>query len=362
MIGWTLGRYIFQRYLIMVAYFLTGIAGLIFIIDFTQLAARAAALPQYTLVLGLSISAMRLPMVLIQIIPFVALFAGMAMLVQLNRKYELVVARSAGLSAWQFLFPACLGAFTFGCLSVIVLNPLAAYGFNKAEQIEVEWKTTRSRTLTAIKDPWLRQTTSEGDTIIGAKNILNNGLVLIKPVFLRFGPDGSIESRIDAERAVLALKKWELSGVRISRKGFEPESLESYEIATNFSSELIQERLQRPETIPFFQLPQKISVARALGVPANAFAMQFHSSLALPALVTAMTLIAATVSLKFVRFGQSASMVMGGIIAGFMLYVVSVLVKAFGSSGLVPPYVAAWFPVVVAFSFGVSFLLHKEDG
>jgi lipopolysaccharide export system permease protein len=79
-------------------------------------------------------------------------------------------------------------------------------------------------------------------------------------------------------------------------------------------------------------------------------------------LVTVMTLIAATVSLKFVRFGQSAVMVLGGIMAGFLLYVVSVLVKAFGSSGLVPPYAAAWFPVAAAFLFGVSFLLHREDG
>ena len=55
-------------------------------------------------------------------------------------------------------------------------------------------------------------------------------------------------------------------------------------------------------------------------------------------------------------------MILGGILAGFMLYVVTVLVKAFGSAGIVSPVLAAWLPVVVAFLFGVSFLLHKEDG
>jgi len=99
-----------------------------------------------------------------------------------------------------------------------------------------------------------------------------------------------------------------------------------------------------------------------LGYAANAFHMQYQSLLALPALLMAMTLIAATVSLKFVRFGQSGTMILGGVIAGFMLYVVSVLVKAFGNAGFVPPFVAAWVPVVIATFFGVSFLLHKEDG
>ena len=133
MIGWTLGRYIFFRYLAAVAVFLCGLASLIFIVDFTQLNERAGALPQFNLAIGLQVSAMRVPMVLIQVIPFVALFASIAMLIQLNRKYELVVARAAGLSAWQFLLPACIGALFFGCATVVVLNPLAARGFAFAE-------------------------------------------------------------------------------------------------------------------------------------------------------------------------------------------------------------------------------------
>ncbi len=90
--------------------------------------------------------------------------------------------------------------------------------------------------------------------------------------------------------------------------------------------------------------------------------MQYHSLIALPVLLVAMTLIAATVSMRFVRMGQSGPMILGGILAGFLLYVVSVLVKAFGSAGIVPPVAAAWFPVVVAMFFGITFLLHKEDG
>ena len=126
--------------------------------------------------------------------------------------------------------------------------------------------------------------------------------------------------------------------------------------------EFVQERLARPETIPFFELPAKIEVARSFGLRANAFAMQFHSLLALPLLLVAMTLIAATVSMRFARMGQSATMILGGVVAGFLLYVVSVLVKAFGNAGFVPPVIAAWFPVVVAMFFGVTFLFYKEDG
>ena len=80
------------------------------------------------------------------------------------------------------------------------------------------------------------------------------------------------------------------------------------------------------------------------------------------AIMVAMTLIAACVSLKFSRFNQSRAVILGGILSGFMLYVVTVLVKAFGSSGVVPPFVAVWLPVVVAMSLGATILLHQEDG
>jgi len=55
-------------------------------------------------------------------------------------------------------------------------------------------------------------------------------------------------------------------------------------------------------------------------------------------------------------------MILTGILSGFVLYVITTLVWAFGNAGTVPPFVAAWLPVVVAMFFGISFLLQKEDG
>ena len=90
--------------------------------------------------------------------------------------------------------------------------------------------------------------------------------------------------------------------------------------------------------------------------------MEFHSLIALPFLMVAMILIAATVSMRFIRSGQPIALVLGGALAGILLYSASVLVKAFGNAGIVPPLAAAWSPVLVAGLWGVTFLLHREDG
>lgn len=359
--GWTLGRYFFFRYVSITLWFFFGIFALVFIIDFTEFSSRAAGLPGFSIQLGLSVSALRVPMVMQQIVPFVGLFAAMATLVSLNRKYELVIARSAGISAWQFLLPPCVGALLFGLCTIMLLNPLAAYGFSRAENIETSLRSGKSNEVSAFSAPWIRQKTDEGETIIGARAILNQGLELADAVFFRFDDDGHITQRLDAKRAFLRDGYWELDDVK-ELHGASSATLPSTRIRTNLRPEIVQERLARPETIPFFELPAKIEVARSFGLRANAFAMQFHSLVALPPLLVAMTLIAATVSMRFERMGQSATMILGGVVAGFLLYVISVLVKAFGTAGFVPPVIAAWFPVIVALFFGVTFLLHKEDG
>lgn len=359
--GWTLGRYFFFRYVAITIWFFIGLLALVFLIDFTELSGRTTGLPGFTYGTAMAISGLRMPMIMLQTVPFVGLFSAMATLVSLNRRYELVIARSAGVSAWQFLLPCCIGALLFGVVSVGIINPLAAHAFSLSEQIETELRSGKSNTVSADAAPWIRQKTSSGDTIIGARAILDQGLEMADAVFFILDQQGNIVERKDAARAYLRDGYWELQGVKTFRNGtIQP--VASDRVPTNLKPEFVQERLARPETIPFYDLPGKIEVARSFGLKANAFAMQFDSLVALPFLLVAMTLIAATVSMRFARMGQSATMILGGVVAGFLLYVVSVLVKAFGVAGFVPTAIAAWVPVVVAMFFGVTFLLYKEDG
>ncbi len=360
--GWTLNRYFFRRYAVMTAWFFIGIFTLAYLIDFTEFSGRTSNLPKYTMQGALIVSALHIPSVMQLIIPFIALFSAIATLISLNRRYELVVTRAAGVSVWQFLLPACFGAFLFGVLATTVINPLAAWGFERALDIEASWRSQQSNATIAASTPWFRQRTDDGETIVGAKATLQGGRVLSDAVFIHFDDQGNIVLRQDAERAVLDDGYWVLSNVEVTEPGKIPVKVDSARVKTNLTIEVLQNTLQSPDSVPFFRLPEKIGLANAYGYPAYGLRTQFQSLISLPFLLVAMTLIAATVSLKFVRIGQSGAMIVGGVLAGFLLYVVSILVKAFGSAGIVLPVVAAWFPVIVAMFFGATYLLFKEDG
>lgn len=358
----TLARYLFSQY---VATFLRASAGivcLILLVDMIEFSRSNSSSELLTFGVIVQAALLRITGFYEKAIPFLVLIASIATLMALNRKNELTIMRAAGISTWNFLAPICVGSFLIGVVAIAALNPISAFTFAKAAELEASLKGQLRSSFDSQKYSWLRQKTDEGVTIIGAASTAHRGLLLSQATFLRFGADGSIIDRLEADKAYLESGHWRLEDTIRYRAGKAAEQIGTTYVKSELRPEFVEESLTRPEAVPIYELYPKIEVARAFGMNANSFATHFNVLLALPALLVAMTLIAATVSLRFARSGLNLPVIYGGIVAGFCLFVSTQIVKAFGNAGIMPPIVAAWLPVVVAAAFAVSVLLAKEDG
>ena len=358
--GRTLFRYLFTAQLAAIGWLLIGVVALIAMIDLTETTSRFGDVPGFTLRRGLVIVALHVPPLLEQVLPFAVLLASMIVLVRLNRRYELVVARSVGVSAWQFLAPVAMASLLVGALSLVTLNPLAAAALRWEDRLTAEMF---GEGAPAGEDRvWLRQVGDDGRYVIAAQSALPDGRGLRRVTFYEIGPRGQMVSRLDAPIARLVDGAWVLNGATRTSAGAPPESLAEIRIPTPILPETVAQRATVPEATSFPALPARIDDLSRLGLPTDPFTMQFHALLTRPVLFVAMTLIAGTVSLRFARFGQARTVVLGGLGAAFALYVATVLVRAFGSSGMVAPVVAAWMPVLAALLLGTAILLRTEDG
>ena len=99
----TLSLYIARRFSLAVLSMLAALSGLVSLFDFIELLRRSATKPDATFGLVTEIAALRLPYVSMQILPFAVLLGGILAFWRLTRSSELIVARAAGVSAWQFL-------------------------------------------------------------------------------------------------------------------------------------------------------------------------------------------------------------------------------------------------------------------
>ena len=73
-------------------------------------------------------------------------------------------------------------------------------------------------------------------------------------------------------------------------------------------------------------------------------------------------LLAASVSLRFFRFGGVQKIVLGGIGAGFLLYVMAKVTGDLSKAGLMGPMTAAALPPAFGGVTGLIALLYQEDG
>src|SRR5947207_744772 len=110
MISGTLSRYFglyFLRALIAVFF---GVVMLVALLDYVELLRHSAGERNVSAWLVARTSLFRVPQLTERIMPFAVLIAAMSCYLSLSRRNELVIARSAGISAWQFIAPALVVA------------------------------------------------------------------------------------------------------------------------------------------------------------------------------------------------------------------------------------------------------------
>ncbi|UMY18287.1 LPS export ABC transporter permease LptG [Methylobacterium organophilum] len=361
LIGATLGRYFAWRFLrTILGVFLTVFA-LVYTLDFVELVRRAGEAENATTGLMAQLSLYRTPAVAEGVLPFAILFGSMTALLQLSRKLELVVARAAGISAWQFLQPGVFVALGIGALAIGVYNPVSA--LLKQRSTEIEAKIfAKSTKASSGKDLWISQRSLDGQAILRAETAIEGTTTLAGVSAYTFDDAGHFLAQIEAARAILHDGWWELQDARLLVEDQPPESHDAYLIASNLDPGQIRQRFTPPESVPFWQLPETIARNERAGLDATRYRLQYDVLMARPLLFLAMVLVAATVSLRFFRFGGVGKLVLGGVAAGFLLYVVRQLMEGLGASGIVAPTVAAWFPAVVGSLLGTLTLLYQEDG
>ncbi len=142
----------------------------------------------------------------------------------------------------------------------------------------------------------------------------------------------------------------------------EPQSYKTYLLATTLEPEQMRQSFTPPEAVGFWAMPSVIERTQRAGLDTTRYELRYQSLLARPLLLVAMVLVAASVSLRFFRFGGVTKLVIAGVAAGFVLYVATQLSEELGSSGIVNPVVAAWLPAAIGAMLGALGLLHQEDG
>lgn len=348
---------------------LAALTGLVALFDLIELLRRAATRPEATFAIVAQIAALRLPWAMMQILPFAVLLGGMFAFWRLTRSSELIVARTSGLSAWQFLAGPTLCALALGCFAVAVVTPVSAAMRARAEALDSSFIKIGGGPLALNGGQlWLRQADQELDpqgvallhanrVVVRAGTLAADGISIF-----RLDANDRLLERIEARSGMLQPGHWILADARTIVPGRQPTPPRTMALPTSMTVDRVQDSFAPPDTLSVWALPGFIALLDRSGFSSIRHRLHFHSLLALPLLAGTMCLLAAGFSMRATRRGGVAQMIGSGIAAGFALFVISKVAEEFGQTGTLPPALAAWAPIAAGMLFSVSLLLHLEDG
>ncbi|MBM9403340.1 LPS export ABC transporter permease LptG [Gluconacetobacter azotocaptans] len=365
----TLSFYIARQFMLAVMAMILSLTGLVSLFDFIDLLRRVATRPNVPTSLVSEIAILHVPYFMIEILPFGVLLGGIVCFWRLTRSSELIVARAAGISAWQFLTGPLSCALLIGALATGVLSPLSSMMFRRAETLDHVYLRNGGGPLDLADGAlWIRQAdtalTPHGVAILHARSVHLQGKVLqIGGISLfRLDETDHLIVRIEAPRGHLGKGKWIFEDARSVHPDRLPVAVGDFDLPTDLTVPRVQDSFASPDTLSVWALPGFIALLERSGFSSIRHRLHFQTLLTLPILSGTMALVAAGFSMRPTRRGGVARMIGSGVAAGFALFTISKVAAQFGDSGAMPPVLAAWAPTGAGLCLAVSLLLHLEDG
>ena len=359
----TLGRYFAGRFVVSALGVFLSIFLLLVLVDYIEMVRRTSGLASASAIMVALTSIYRVPQLVEKMMPFCVLIGTMMCYLALSRRLELVVARAAGVSAWQFMSPALASSIVLGILATVAYNPMSANLRELSKRMEAElFGSAPGGGVQDASGFWLNQVTNDGQWIINAARSEQQGVRLTGLTVFRFDNDLQFKERIEAREATLEEGHWTFKSARRFSLDAPPVDQGSFIIPTSLTPAQVRNSFSTPETVSFWQLPGYIRSSESSGFATAGYRLQYHKLIAQPFLLAAMVMLAASVSLRFFRMGGVQKMVLSGVGAGFLLYVLSKVTEDLSKAELMHPIASAWLPVCVGGLTGFLALLYQEDG
>lgn len=360
----TFAKYIAKQFISNFAIVIAVFSVIIIVFDIAEITKRVSgkSIPLHKII---ELQLLHFPYLIIETLPFVVLISGILTFAKMTISSELIVVRTSGISAWQFMIPIIFVALLIGIITTTLFNPFSAVCFARYEALKTKY-VYNDKNMLAISDSglWLKQKNLDNghNIIINASRIDRHENKIFNIVIYMFDEANNLTKTIFAREAHLAQNFWKINNAKIVTNSLKKEIIPEYILPTKLSFEQIQENFADPDTLGFWELPAFIKTLKKSGFSVLRHQSHYQNLLALPFLLIAMIMIAATFSLQVTRRGRQGIIISLGIVVGFLIHFLLGLISAIGLSGNIPIFMAVWLPIIIVIMFGITLLIHQEDG
>jgi lipopolysaccharide export system permease protein len=352
----TLGRYVVGQYLRVFGATLFAATAVFLIVDlvdrigeYSEYSPTAAALATFY--------AYRLPRILTDVYPGVALLAVLLSLGLLARNREILALRACGVGSQQLAVPL-LGASALVSFAALVWSetvvPPAATEARHVRDVVIKKK--KDFGVMDARSIWFQD--RDGFVNIDYFDATHRKLHGLR-IYVA-GQGFQLQRIVDVPVATWRDDAWHVGGGTVKEFDasgrFEPRPLRPGEVRLTDPPSDLAKRRPNPEEFTLGALRERVAALEARGLDASEARVDMHAKLALPLAAVVSVLVGFPLAVRGGRRFGLAYNVSVGLVTGFAYWVTMAVSISAGRAGAVPPLIAAWSPNLIFAAAGV--LLH----
>lgn len=302
---------------------------------------------------------LRIPQLIALFLPFAVLLGTLVTLATLNANSEVVIFKSAGISAHQILAPLVVAALAIAAVN-FVFNERVVVNANKSLSA---WQAVNygkvGKVDAKVGDAWVRG----GDDLFHAATVTGEGNMTVLHEVTIY--DRAHDQLFSVVRAVTARPMpggWRLTDVRAfdvksgAEKKFVSADFPSPVVPVQFTTTTVNAAF-----VPFWDLIREIGEQRAAGKRVTSLVAAANHKISGPLSAVLMPLLGAVAAFGLARSGRLFVRAVIGMFLGFAFFVADNFMVAMGNFGTVPPLLAAWSAFLLFFLIGEAVLFRSEE-
>jgi lipopolysaccharide export system permease protein len=291
---------------------------------------------------------LKIPNVLINLFPFIVLFAGIVFYLKIYNHNEVISLRVMGYSNIQIILIPALTSFVLGYIIVFLLVPFSSSMLKYYEELRSEYNETKNLVFVNETGIWILDKTDKEKNIIRIEKINKDFSTINKVTIYNYDISNNFIKRIDAEEGFIKDKNWQLNKVYIisvNKKNNKENYLNNYNYTSSLNINELKNVYKNTETTSLLDINKEMLILDNKGYSTIDLRIRYQKLISLPIYLLAMSILS---GLMIINLGKTTNYLKYGsygVIISIIIYFLNDLSITIAKSGIISVDFSVWIPI-----------------
>jgi lipopolysaccharide export system permease protein len=291
---------------------------------------------------------LKIPNVLINLFPFIVLFAGIVFYLKIYNHNEVISLRVMGYSNIQIILIPALTSFVIGYIIVFLIVPFSSSMLRYYEDLRSEYNETKNLVFVNETGIWILDKNEKEKNIIRIEKINKDFSEVSQITIYNYDSSNNFIRRIDAVEATIKDKNWLLNKVNIisvNKKNNKDNYFINYNYTSNININELKNVYKNTETTSLLDINKEILILEDKGYSTIDLRIRYQKLISFPIYLLAMSILS---GLMIINLGKTSNYLKYGsygVIISIIIYFLNDLSITIAKSGIISVDFSVWIPI-----------------